>query len=80
MTDLRGLWRLQAIEEQSLLFLFSAFMFRLGLGLATFEQVRPFFGMQVSDYCFFLSLVLLLYKPKSRLLETKRSGVLLAGL
>jgi O-antigen ligase len=77
--ELRTLSRLQVAEERSLLFLFSAFMFRLGLGLATFEQVRPFFGMQVSDYCFFLSLGLLLHKPKSRLLEIKGSGVLLAG-
>lgn len=67
------------IEQQSLLFIFSGFMFRLGLALATFEQVRPFFGMQVSDYCFFLSLILFFSKPKSRLLEVKGSGVLLAG-
>jgi len=66
-------------DERSLLFLFSALMFRMGLALATFEQVRPF-SIQLSDYCFFLSALLFLSRPKSRLLEAKGSGVLPAGL
>lgn len=66
-------------QEQSALFGFSGFMFRMGLALTTFEQVRPFFNIQLSDYCFFLSLVLFLSRPKTRMLEAKGSGVFLAG-
>src|SRR5712692_5774675 len=67
------------IEKQSLLFLFSAFMFRIGLALVTIEQIRPFFGIQLSDYCFFLSLLVFLSCSRPRLGEFRGSGVLLAG-
>jgi O-antigen ligase len=62
-------------EQQSPLFLFSASVFRIGLALVTFEQVRPG-GIMLSDYCFLLSLILI---PKSRLFKSTGSGVLLAG-
>ena len=64
--------------EQSLLFHYSALAFRIGLALVTFEQDRPF-GIMLSDYCFFLSLVLIFPSLKGRLLKLKGSGVLLAG-
>src|ERR1700739_3235006 len=65
--------------RRGLLFLFSAFLFRIGLALVTFEQVRPFFGIQISDYFFFLSLLLFLSRPKSRLMQAKESGLFVAG-
>ena len=67
------------MEQQDSLFAFSAFMFRVGLALVTFEQVRPFFGIQVSDYCFFLSLLVFLSHTKLRLANLRGSGILLAG-
>jgi len=67
------------MERQDLLFLFSSFMFRIGLALVTFEQIRPFFGIQVSDYFLFLSLLVFLSHPILRLEKFKGSGVLLAG-
>lgn len=66
-------------RRQGLLFLFSAFLFRIGLALVTFEQVRPFLGIQVSDYCFLMSLLALLPEFRSRLQEAKGSGVLVSG-
>ncbi len=80
MTDFKSPGKSSVTGHISPLFFASAFLFRMGLALITFEQVRPFFGMQVSDYCFFLSLILFLSRPKSGLLETKGSGSLLAGL
>ena len=68
-----------SIEHQDPLFAFSAFMYRVGLALVTFEQVRPFFGIQVSDYCFFLSLLVFLSHTRLRLRKLSGSGVLLAG-
>src|SRR6266576_6198874 len=66
------------IDERSLKFLFSAFMFRIGLALVTFEQVRPL-GMMLADYCFFASLLVLLPSFRSVLRQAKGSGVLPAG-
>jgi hypothetical protein len=68
-----------SMERQDLLFLFSSFMFRIGLALVTFEQIRPFFGIQVSDYFLFLSLLVFLSHPILRLKKFRGSGVLLAG-
>jgi O-antigen ligase len=47
----------------------------MGLVFVTFEEVRPF-GVMLSDYCFFLSLIFL---PKSRLFKSTGSGVLFAA-
>jgi hypothetical protein len=69
---------LSGFEQQSLLFLSSAFMFRIGLGLETFEVVRPF-GILLADYFFFVSLLLLVFCQPRRLLKSTGSGVLLAG-
>lgn len=76
---LRSLPTAAGIEQQDLLFLFSAFMFRIGLALVTFEQIRPFFGIQVSDYCLFLSLLVFLSHPILRLEKFRGSGILVAG-
>jgi len=67
-------------DKQSLLFMGSRLMFRIGLSLVTFEQVRPFFDMQVSDYCFFLALLLFLSRPTLRLKESKGSGIIIPSL
>jgi O-antigen ligase len=66
------------IEQQSLWFLSSAFLFRMGLALETFEIVRPL-GVLVADYFFFSSLLLLLCSRERRLLKSKGSGVLAAS-
>src|SRR5438874_2815305 len=66
-------------HEHGALFHFSAVMFRIGLALITFEQIRPFFGIHASDYCFFLSLLLFLSRPKSHIAKLKGSGILIAG-
>src|SRR6266404_5797326 len=66
-------------ERQSLLFLSSAFVFRIGLVLVTFEQVRPL-TIQLSDLLFFISLLLLLINRKFRFLRTMRSGVPAGGV
>jgi O-antigen ligase len=79
-TQFKLLPKASGIEQQEILLLFSAFMFRIGLALVTFEQVRPFFGIQVSDYCFFLSLLVFLSRPRLRLEKFRGSGVLLGGL
>ena len=60
-------------------FLLSAVLFRIGLALVTFEQVRPF-GMMLSDYFFFLSILAFLPSFKSRLLRSRGSGILFAGV
>ena len=69
---------LSGIERGSLKFLFSAFIFRIGLALVTFEQVRPL-DMMLADYCFFASLLVLLPSFRSVLRQAKGSGVLPAG-
>src|SRR5882757_245023 len=66
------------MDERSRLFLFSAFMFRIGLALATFEQVRPL-GMMFADYCFFAATLVLLPSFRSVLRQTRGSGILPAG-
>ena len=66
------------VDERSLSFFLSAFMFRVALALVTFEQVRPF-GVMLADYCFFLSLLFILPSAKVRLLKSAGSGVLLTG-
>jgi O-antigen ligase len=50
-------------------------MFQIGLAFVSFEEVRPL-GIMLSDYCFLLSLIFI---PKSRLLRSTGSGILLAG-
>ncbi len=65
------------IDERSGKFLFSAFMFRIGLALVTFEQVRPL-GMMLADYCFFASLLVFLPSFRSVLRQAKGSGILSA--
>jgi len=62
------------LDQQNIRFRYSAFAFQMGLVFVTFEEVRPF-GVMLSDYCFFLSL---LFLPKSRLFKSTGSGVLLA--
>ena len=75
----KSLPKASGVEQQDLLFLFSGFMFRIGLALVTFEQIRPAFDIQVSDYCFFLSLLVFLSHPTLRLRKFIGSGILLAG-
>jgi O-antigen ligase len=62
-------------DQQNIWFRYSAFAFQMGLVFVTFEEVRPF-GVMLSDYCFFLSLIFL---PKSRLFKSTGSGVLFAA-
>ena len=69
-----------AVGLQSPLWGLSELTFQMGLALITFEQVRPFFGIQVSDYFFILSLLLFLPGSKTRLQEVRGSGILMAGL
>jgi O-antigen ligase len=70
--------RRTGIEQGSLLFVSSAFMFRAGLATMTFDQIRPL-GILAADYFFFLSLLLLLCSRNWRLLKSQGSGVLAAG-
>lgn len=67
-----------ATARQSLLFLSSAFMFRMGLALETFEAVRPF-GILAADYFFFLSLMLFLFCRPRQLLKSTHLGILTAS-
>jgi O-antigen ligase len=66
------------IKQQYSLFVFSAFLFRMGLAFETFEQVRPL-GIQLSDYFFSFSLLLFLSCRQRRLLRSTGSGVLVAA-
>lgn len=66
-----------ALDRTSLSFYCSALAFRVGLALVTFEQDRPF-GMMLSDYCFFLSLLLLFTVPSFG--RMKRTGIVPAAL
>jgi O-antigen ligase len=65
-------------ERTTRLFVFSALAFRLGLALVTFEQVRPF-GLMLSDYCFFFSLIVLLPSWRLWVQRTRASGIFTAG-
>jgi O-antigen ligase len=67
------------VEQSSLPFYCSAFLFHLGLALLTFEQIRPAFDIQISDYCFFLSLLFLIFQPDSFSLETQQKKLLIPG-
>src|SRR5260370_13924492 len=73
-----AIYQSTAVEQQSLLFLFSAFLFRMGLALETFEEVRPL-GIQVSDYFFLFSLLLFLSCRQRGLLKSTGSGILIAA-
>src|SRR5712691_12401629 len=66
------------IDEESGKFLFSAFMFRIGLALVTFAQVRPL-GMMFADYFFFASVLILLPSFRSVIRQAKGSGILPGG-
>jgi len=66
------------IREPNALFQLSAFLFRMGLTLETFEVVRPV-GILLADYFFFSSLLLLLCGRERHLLKSKGSGVLAAS-
>lgn len=55
-------------------------VFRVGLALVTFEQIRPLFGIQLSDYFFFLALLMFLPIPAALWKKAQGSGILLAGL
>ncbi len=61
-------------DDKGKWFAFAGFLFRMGLALVTFEQVRPF-GFMLSDYCFLFAFVL---TPKPWLIKRTGSGVLLA--
>jgi hypothetical protein len=65
-------------EQGDLLFGYSASLFRGGLALVTFEQIRPF-AVQLSDIFFLFSLVFLLCSPKPRLLRQRGCGIWAAG-
>ena len=49
-----------------------------GIFSVTFEQVRPF-GIEITDYFFFLSFLILLPSIRGRVLDVRGSGILLAG-
>src|SRR5579864_6366865 len=74
MKDAKSAPRFKPSDDKGKWFAFAGFLFRMGLALGTFEQVRPF-GIMLSDYCFLLSFVL---TPKSWLIKRTGSGVLLA--
>jgi len=67
------------IQQANFGFLCSAFMFRMGLALVTFEQDR-FFEIQLSDYILFLSLLLLLFSLKFRLIKEIIAGLSVGGV
>src|SRR6266699_4926720 len=63
------------MENQDRLFAASGFLFRIGLALETFEEVR-LRGVLAGDYFFASSLLLLLFCKERRLLRSRGSGVL----
>ena len=66
------------MPQESLLYRSSGFMFRLGLALEIFEEVRPF-GILFADLFFLASLILLLYSKERSLLMSRGSGVMAAS-
>jgi O-antigen ligase len=60
------------------MFRWSAFLFRIGLALEIFEQIRPA-GVLLADFAFGASLLLLLLSEERRLLKSKGSGVMAAA-
>jgi O-antigen ligase len=67
-----------ATDQTSLLFLLSGLLFRMGLALLTFEQDR-FWTIPLSDYFFFLCLLLLPFSS-IRLWKSLKSGVSAGGV
>lgn len=74
MKDAKSATKSKRSDDKGQWFALAGFLFRMGLALVTFEQVRPF-GFMLSDYCFLFSFVL---TPKSCLIKRTGSGVLLA--
>src|ERR1051325_2061050 len=68
-----------ALERPDLLLNYSASMFRAGLALVTFEQIRPY-ALQLSDIFFLVSLIFLLCSPEPRLLKQRGCGIWAAGV
>lgn len=66
------------IMDSRAMFRWSAFLFRTGLGLETFEAIRPG-GVLLADFAFGASLLLLLSTEERNLLKSKGSGIMLAA-
>jgi hypothetical protein len=64
--------------QEGLLYRCSGFMFRLGLALEIFEEVRPF-GILFADLFFLASLILILCSKERFLLISRGSGVMAAS-
>jgi O-antigen ligase len=70
---LKSAVQLSTSERSSLAFAASAILFRISLALVTFEQIRPAFGIQLSDYCLLFSLLFYALAPKDGLLGIRGS-------
>ena len=66
------------MPQESLLYRCSGFMFRLGLALEIFEEVRPF-GILFADLFFVASLILILCSKERSLLMSRGSGIMTAS-
>ena len=64
---LKSAVQLSTSERYSFAFAASAILFRISLALVTFEQIRPAFDIQLSDYCLLLSLLFYVLAPKDGL-------------
>jgi O-antigen ligase len=71
---------LSSSERHSLLFGASAILFRISLALVTFEQIRPTYDIQLSDYCLLLSLLFYALAPKNGLLGIRGSIFPVGGM
>lgn len=78
--DFKSFVELSTIERHNFLFGSSAALFRVGLILVTFEQIRPALGIQLSDYCFFASLLFYVVAPKVGLFGLRSSIFPTGGL